>query len=437
MSEKQDVFDYIDQNKDKIVDYLIEMVSIPSTCDENCTEKEVQEWLDNSLKDFGFDKVDKFAVDEKQLRPNVVAVMSGTGNGKSLLFNGHMDVVPVNNPDIWCCNPFNPVIIDGKIFGRGTSDDKGGVTSTIWAMKALKECGIKLKGDVILQAVSGEELQQAEEIGTVKCLERGYKADFGVVCEPTELELHTASSALFFFELIVEGKGVHISSRNQVIFPQHHGISSGNSVGVDAFEKSLIFVDYFKRFEQEVNHRYRDPILGAGGKPVHDKQGVGPFTINPSRIEGGEYFGSVPSRMKYTYGFWFPDQLVTKEQLIEEMKKSVAALASTDDYLKNHPPTLNAPVIQDWPGFRVDEEHPGVQTMMDSICEATEQQAVLSGFKAVCDAFYLNKYGVPSVICGPGSISHAVHGDDEYITIDNLIAATKIYACMMMDWCNR
>jgi len=437
MSKKQIVFDYIDEKRDAIVEYLKKMVGIPSiNFVEGGNEKDVQDWLACSLREFGFDKVDEFAVDQDKIRPNVVGVLEGTGGGKSIIFNGHMDVVPVTKPEIWCCDPFQPLMIDGKIYGRGTSDMKGGIASAIWAMKALKDCNIKLKGDVILQAVVGEESQQAETVGTVKCLERGYTADFGVVCEPTDLELHIASSALFFFELIINGKAVHISARNQAVFPQPAGIPSGNDVGVDAFKKSLMFVDYFYRLEEEWNHRYRDPVLGYGGKPIHDKQGVGVFTINPSSIEGGVYLGSMPSKVRYMYGVWYPDQLVKKEELFEEIKRGVAALASTDDYLRKNPPILNIPFLQDWPGFRVSEDYLGVQTMVKSISDVTGKPAVISGFKAVCDAYYLNKHGVPSIIYGPGSLSWSVHGDDEYITVNSLIEAAKVYASTMMDWCN-
>ena len=324
----------------------------------NTNETPVQNWLESNLKTFKFDTVDKFAVDEKQQRPNVVGVIKGKGQGKSLLLNGHVDVVPVAKPEVWQCDPFKPEIIEGNIYGRGTSDMKGGLTAAVWAMKALIDCGVKPQGDVILQAVVGEESQQAEELGTVQCLKRGYTADFGIVCEPSDLEVHIASSALFLFDLYVEGKAVHISARNQAVFPQPYGVPSGKDVGVDAFKKSLMFVDYFYRLEEEWNHRYRDEILGGGGYGEKDAQGVGIFTINPSSIEGGVYLGSVPSKVKYTYGVWYPDQLVKPEVLYEEIKNGVAALASTDDFLRENPPKLTIPTLQDWPGFKVDPDKP-------------------------------------------------------------------------------
>ena len=398
-------------------------------------EKTVQDWLAEKLRTFDFDSVDLFAVDREQVRPNVVAVMNGTGNGKSLLFNGHMDVVPIAEPEKWHSDPFAPIQIENKIYGRGTSDMKGGVSAAIWATKAIRACGISLAGDVLLQAVTGEESNEAEEIGTVQCLKRGYTADFAVVCEPTDLELHTSSVGLFFFELVVEGKAVHISARNQVLFPQPAGVPSGPEVGVDAFKKSLLFAHYFYSLEEQWNHRWRDSVLGAGGRPGHDVQGVGLFTINPSFIEGGEYLGSVPSKVKYTYGVWYPDQLVDKEVLWEEIRRGVEALSSTDDFLRDHPPILTVPVLQEWQGFKVPEDHEGVRAMMQAIADVKEAKPVVSGFRAVCDATYLNKHQVPAVVFGPGSLSWSVHGDNEFITVESLVTAAKVYASMMMDWC--
>ncbi len=435
MDTKRLINDYVDSKRDEIIAYLMKMVSIPSiNASQGGNEKNVQDWLAGTLEGFQFDKVEEFAADDNQMRPNVCAVINGSGNGKSLMFNGHMDVVDVAKPEIWYSDPFNPIIKDGMVYGRGTSDMKGGITGAIWAMKAIKDCGIPIKGDVIIQAVVGEESQEAPEIGTVKCLERGYTADFAICCEPSDMEVHISSSALMFFELEIEGKAVHISARNQAIFPQPYGIPSGKEVGVDAFKKSLIFVDYFYRLEEEWNHRFRDPILGAGGHPNKDLQGIGAFTINPSDIKGGVYLGSVPSYVKYLYGVWYPDQLVEKEVLCKEIEDAVKALASTDDFLREVPPKLTIPTVQDWPGFHVPEDHPGVQTLINAV-ESSGRQVIISGFKAVCDGYYINDFGIPCVNFGPGSVSNAVHGDNECVSIEDVIQSVKIYADMILRWC--
>ncbi len=436
MNVKQRVFDYIDQNSGKLKKLLCELVGCPSvnTGDEG-DEIKVQTLLAEKMKDDGFDFIEMLAFDHKKVRPNLVGVMKGTGGGKSLIFNGHCDVVPVIYPERWKKPPFKPYEENGCIYGRGTSDMKGGIAGAYFAMKTLRDLGIKVKGDVMLHSVVAEESQGAETLGSSKVIQSGYRADFAVCCEPSDLEIHIASSALFLFKITVEGKGVHISARNRMLFPQGGGLSSGDDVAVDAFRKSLPIVDYIHRLEVMLNHRYRDTVLGAGGIPHHDKQGVGVFTINPSEIRGGEYLGTVPSRMEYTYGIWYPDRLVSRDELIKEIREGVAAIASTDDWLKAHPPIVEAPVIQDWPGFRLDLDNEGVAALRKTAGETLGKEAVISGFKAVCDAYYLNKLDIPTVILGPGSVSNNVHGDNEYINVDDLIKATKIYAAFILDWC--
>lgn len=438
MDKKQRVFAYIEEHKQDVVNFMMELVKRPSV---NCgdgihgDEKEMQDYFAQSLREEAFNEVHSLAFDTQKNRPNIIGMRKGLGGGRSLIFNGHSDVVPVAFPKRWICDPFVPVEIEGKVYGRGTSDMKGGLAGAFYALKAIAQCGYQLKGDVMIHSVVGEESQSAETFGTAKVIQSGYTADFAICCEPTDLEVHIASSALVFFKLIVEGKGVHISARNQMLYPQCGCLPSGNVVAVDAFRKSMPLIDYLFRLETEWNHRYRDPVMGCGGKPFHDKQGVGVFTINPSEIKGGEYLGTIPSHMEYTFGVWYPDQLVSRDELLDEIRRGVAAIASTDDWLREHQPIVEGPVIQDWPGFRVDAQHSGVVALANAAEEATGEAAILSGFKAVCDAYYLNKLGIPSVILGPGSISNSVHGDNEFIYVDDLIKATKIYAAFVMDWC--
>ena len=437
MTDRQNVFDYIDANREKIVDFLKQLVSFQTVNDGESEGNELpmQTFLAERLREEGYDSVVSHAYDEAGKRPNVVATRRGTGGGRSLAFNGHSDVVPISYPERWLCPPFEPRELDGKLYGRGTSDMKGGLAAAYFALKALRDCGVRLKGDVVFHSSVGEESQSAETIGAERAVKDHYHTDFAIVCEPSNLEVQIASSALVFFKLIVEGKGVHVSARNQMLFPQTLGIPSGSDIAVDAFRKSLPFVEYFNRLEVEWNHRYRDPVMGAGGIGGHDQQGVGVFTLNPCFIQGGEYLGTVPSHMEYTYSIWYPDQLVSRDEILDEIRRGVAAIASTDDWLREHPPVVVAPVIQDWPGFAVPQDHPGVQTLAGAVGKALGRPAILSGFRAVCDAYYLNRQGIPAVVLGPGALNNNVHGDNEFIYIDDLISATKIYAAMAMDWC--
>ncbi|MEA4893817.1 MAG: ArgE/DapE family deacylase [Oscillospiraceae bacterium] len=437
MTNHEKVFDYIDKNSAELVTLLRQMVCFPTINDgeSNGNELPMQEFFAQKMREEQFDSVVVKAYDDEKIRPNVVATRKGLGGGHSLAFNGHSDVVPISYPERWICPPFEPEIIDGKLYGRGTSDMKGGLAAAFFALKAVKDCGIRLKGDVVLHSSVGEESQSAETIGAERAAKELYHTDFAIVCEPSNLEVQIASSALVFFKLIVEGKGVHVSARNQMLFPQPGGLACGNDIAVDAFRKSLPLVDYFNRLEVEWNHRYHDKIMGVGGKGGHDQQGVGVFTMNPCFIQGGEYLGTVPSHMEYTYSIWYPDQLVSRDEILDEIRRGVASIASTDEWLREHPPVVEAPIIQDWPGFAVPEENPGVQTLCGSVGRALGRDAIISGFRAVCDAYYLGRLGMPAVVLGPGALNNNVHGDNEFIYINDLVNAAKIYAAMAMDWC--
>ena len=434
---KEIVNNYIDANSEELKTLLKSFVNINTTNPGDGihgNEKELQDFISSFLQSEGFE-VHTHAYDDEGNRPNVIGILKGTGKGKSVIFNGHADVVPIAFPDRWKTPPFIATEKDGKIFGRGTSDMKGGLAAAMFAMCAIKRCGLETAGDVLLESVVGEESQSAETYGTAKVTQEGYRADFAISCEPSALEIQIASPALIFFKLIVEGKGVHVSARNQMLYPQSYGLPCGNEIAVDAFEKSLPLVDYIKRFENQINLRYRDEVLGGGGVGGHDKQGVGIFTINPARIEGGEYLGTVPSRMEYTYSVWYPDQLVSRDEIIGEIRKGVEAIASTDDYLKDHLPVIECPVIQDWPGFRLPLDHPAIEPMKKAVREGANREPVISEFKAVCDAHYLSRDGIPSLVLGPGALFNSVHADNEFVVIDDLIDAAKIYANFILNWC--
>jgi acetylornithine deacetylase len=313
---------------------------------------------------------------------------------------------------------------------------KGGMTSMIWAVKALIDNGIELDGDIYVESVVGEEMMEGKTIGAMATVDRGYRAQFAIVPEPTDCEIHVKSSGAFFFELIIAGKEAHHSARNQVIFPQRYGIPCGKEVGVDAIAKSIPFVELFQRLEVQFNQRWRDQILGGGGYPhPEDHQGIGLFTINLCFIEGGTYLGSIPGQCKITGCVWYPDW-IKGEQVWKELEQHVSALASTDDWLKENPPKFSAPVIAHWEPMKgVPINNPGVKSLSAAYAQVSDKEVIISGLKAVADSTFLSQAGIPTVLFGPGSIGSGVHGPDEFVPIEQVIESTKIFAFMAMDWC--
>lgn len=256
-STKEKVIRDIDEKKEEIIDFLCQFIgfkSINPGIPGKGEEFEAQNWVRDQFEKFGFDKVDYWAVDPEKRRPNVVGIVKGKGKGKSLIFNGHCDVVPVTEKELkrWTVDPWRATTKKGFVYGRGASDVKGGLTSMIWATKALIDSGISLKGDLYIESVVGEESQEGETIGTKATVDRGYRAPFAVVCEPTNCEIHVKSPGVFFFELIIPGKEAHTSARNQVIFPQRYGIPCGKEVGVDAIAKAVPFIELFQKLETQM-----------------------------------------------------------------------------------------------------------------------------------------------------------------------------------------
>ncbi|MBN2322120.1 MAG: ArgE/DapE family deacylase [Spirochaetes bacterium] len=438
-NEKKAVLEYIDSHKDDIVDFLCDFISqksinlgTPGTGEEG----DAQKWVADRFGGMGFSRVDRWLPDENQDRPNVVGVIEGRGNGKALILQGHCDVVPVldDERELWTYDPWKGTVKDGKLYGRGASDTKGGNTAMFWAAKSIIDCGIGLSGDLVVESVIGEESQEGETIGAAATVQRGYRAPFAIVSEPTNCEVHIESTGVFMFELTVPGKSTHFAARNQVLYPQRHGIDHGPSVGADAIAKATLFIDLFSRLEVQWNQRWQSPTLGGGGRPLAvDKEGVGLFNINISFINGGGYIASVPGACTLSGLVSYPSW-VQAEDVICEMKKKILAVSGTDDWLLENPPVFRAPVVL-WKPYRLPGEHEGVRVVSKAYQEVTNKTAIISGFRGSCDATFLNDLGVPAVTFGPGSLGFGVHGPNEYVPVEEVIRCAKVYAVTALTWC--
>ena len=372
-------------------------------------------------------EVDLFAVEPG--RENAVGVLKGQGGGRSLIYNGHTDVVPPGDPANWTSgSPFSGKIDGDRVWGRGATDMKSGILAQAFAARALVESGVKLQGDLILEAVVGEEVMD-HECGVTATVKRGYTADAAVVSEPSSppasLAVVPASPGLWWFSVTAPGKSSHAAMRAHTF--RAGGL--GASVAVNAIDKGVALFQAIRQLEDEWGQTKRHPLFPAGH-----------FTIHPGVVAGGPKGVAVPffisEFMTIDYCCWYhPDE--DPEDVKQEITEHVMRAAQLDPWLRDNPPVLEWKL--NWPAFSVDPDH----AICTAVGDAHEIAAAgtrfagrpeVHGFAAVEDATFLNLGGVPAISYGPGDLRVA-HADDEHCLIDELVTSCKTYAVLAMDWC--
>lgn len=238
---------YYDQKE--LIKLTQDLIKIPSHKDVPNREKEVVDFI------YRFCKENELEVELQDVdgeRKNVLVYLRGTGNGKTLMFNGHTDTVPPYNMTI---DPFKAEVKDGYIWGRGASDMKGPIASMLISMLAIKRSGIKLKGDIIFAGVLGEE-EQSE--GTEMLVKSGIKADGCIVGEPSNYEYAIGHRGLEWIEIKVKGKAAHGGVPN---------------LGINAISKAAKLI---LKIEEEIYPKLKERF----------NEYMGPSVMNFGRIEG-------------------------------------------------------------------------------------------------------------------------------------------------------
>ena len=429
------VLEQIDALQSDLLDAVSRAVQIPSVnpkypgqvYDEVVGgEGEVSRFVARYYEELGAE-VDLFAIEPG--RENAVGVWKGSGGGRSLIFNGHVDTVPPGDPANWRSgSPFSGRVDDERIWGRGSTDMKGGVLAQAFAALAIKNAGVRLNGDLILEAEVGEEVMD-HECGTTAIIKRGYTAEAAVVSEPsappTPLAIVPVTPGLWWFSVTVKGKATHASMRGDTF--RAGGL--GAATGVNAIDKGVYIFQALRQLEDQWGLTKHHPLFAPGH-----------FTIHPGVISGGPHGVLVPFVVsEFTtieYCVWYhPDE--DADAVRREIEEHVARAAELDPWLREHPPELEWKL--NWPASVVDADHP----IVDALAGAHEQAAAgtrfagrppVKGFAAVEDTAFLNLGGVPAISYGPGDIRVA-HADDEHVRIDELMTATKTYAVLALDWC--
>ncbi len=407
----------VDARREGAVALLQKLVRIPSVTGE---EGEIQNFIADRLRGLGLEP-DVWESDWEELkkhpeyvpvtrgyegRPNVVAVIKGTGGGRSLLLNGHTDTVPNGPRDAWERDPLSAALVDGRIYGRGASDMKSGVAAIITAAECFMAAGLKPKGDVILDFVVDEELSGH---GTLDTILRGYTADAGICCETSENAVQPGCIGRIWFEILIKGKPAGIQRRYQ---------------GVNAIDLGYKIVqavaDLEKKRLETVSHPLYPNIIDAIPCMVGSfEAGSFPSAFPDTCLLKGS-LATVPGE----------DHDAAKQSLVDQVREA----AEADPWMKDHPPEVKF-VGYYAEAAAIDENHPIVQTVAANYKEVSGKEPEISGRQGAADTRFLNGFaGIPTVIFGPGPTTQ-MHANNEWVAVDDLIDAAKVLALSIIDWC--
>lgn len=338
--------------------------------------------------------------------PNVIGVLKGKGNGRSMILNGHIDVVPPGDVNDWTRDPFSGHIENGRLYGRGSTDMKGGTTAMLMAIEAIRNSGIELNGDIIFQSVIEEESGGA---GTLAAVLRGYKADGAIIPEPTNMKIFPKQQGSMWFRISIKGKGAHGGTRYE---------------GVNAIEKAMPILKGLLRLEYERNAIMTDPFFK--NIPI-------PIPINIGKFHSGDWPSSVPdlAMIEGRMG-------VAPDEQMDEAKKAMEAaledICMTDPWLSENRPVLEWFGASWLPG-NLDPNHELINVLTDRFKAIKNTEPIVEASPWATDGGLLSTIaGIPVVVFGPG-VTETAHQANEYIRLEDVFEAAEIIALTLMKWC--
>jgi len=404
-----------------LVRCLAELVRIPSVTGSP-EENTAQVWFSEQMKAHGLTTdLWEIPLDETRAhadfpgwevdRTRALGLVGSWGKpadeaGRTLVLNGHIDVVPTGDPKQWkTSGPFDGVVADGALHGRGACDMKGGLVCNLHAIAAIRAAGIRLRGRVLLESVVGEE---DGGLGTFATLLRGYRGDAAIITEPTNLQIITACAGALTFRLGVTGKATHASVRTE---------------GVSTIEKFFGLYQALQGLEARRN---------APKNPLFLRFPL-PYPLSIGTVRAGDWPSSVP------------DELVAEGRLgvalgeapadaRADLERAVAAACEADPWLRAHPATVT------WFGGQfasgqIPTEHPLVGLVRDAHVDLGGAEPEVHGAPYGSDLRLMVGLGaVPTLHYGPGHVKHA-HAPDEHVPIDHLRTVTRGLVLAILRFC--
>jgi acetylornithine deacetylase len=421
----------VERQADEILDLFRALVRIPSeTHPPSGDEGPAQRFVAERMRELGLD-VDVFepwsvpgveshpgwwpGLDYSD-RPNVVGRWSGRGGGRSLILNGHIDVVPAGDPARWSHDPYGAEMVDGRIFGRGTADQKIGIAAMLMAVACLRGAGLTPAGDVLLESVVNEELGGYN--GTVACCANGYAADAAVVTEASEFNVAAAAKGGQVYSLTVPGRSFHHAMWEQGASALDHAIF---------LKEALTSWESVRALETRDDPYFGDRARALHPRPVHAdtvwylRAGDPDIMANPNEAEMRFWVDHLPGE--------------DRERMLARFERHVLARAADHPFLRETPPRLERALMRPFTGVAVAPDAPIVGTLLRCAEAVLERPVDVVGLEGATDAMIFGLYtDIPAVVFCGGSFATA-HAPDEHVEAADVVRSTHALALAIADFC--
>ncbi|MCR8546367.1 ArgE/DapE family deacylase [Salipiger sp. P9] len=384
-------------------------------------EHTAQDFLHDALKRRGY-AMDRWAIDVEDIRHhpgfspvtidysnaiNVVGTLRPRAEtGRSLILNGHVDVVPTGPTDIWSSPPFEPRREGDWLYGRGVADMKAGIAANIFAVDALARLGYRPAATLYQQSVVEEECTGN---GALACLQRGYRADAAIIPEPEDDMLVRANTGVLWFRVRVQGAPVHVREAGS---------------GANAIEAAYDLIKALRGLEAEWNSRK--------GAHRHFEDLDHPINFNVGKIAGGDWASSVPAWCDFDCRIaLYPG--IRAQDAAREIEDHLRRASESIPFLANNPPEVV------FNGFFAE----GYVLEEGSAAEGTLARAHMASYAKPLESFVTPGYldgrvfviyaDTPCLVYGP--YSEAIHGFDERVKLSSVQRVTGTIALFIAEWC--
>jgi len=399
---------YLEEHADELLQLTSDLIAVDSQIPPHGDERAIVALLRETLGPDDFDELRVVAPEPS--RPSLAARLRGTGGGRTLMLNGHIDTKPVGEAwDRWRTDPFTATVVDGNLYGLGANDMKGAVAAMVMAARAVRASGAPLRGDLVLGLIADEEA--GAQMGSKYLAPQLRDIDAVLIGEPSGWThdwqgIHLVSRGVCAFRIVVRGTQMHSSLSDR--------LPSANA--------ALKLADLMSRMGDELTISFTPHPLG----------GVGPTLNVGVLVQGGTYFGVVPGRAEFACDLrTVPGQ--TRDDVATALEAWLSSRRASDPELDVE--LRFEPGLEWIPWSEMPDDHPLVASTRAAAREVLGEEPPLSVFPGTTDAPWYSAAGIPTLPSfGPGMLTSA-HGPNEYVSISSLHQAARMYARIALDFC--